>query len=316
MGEYQGTLLVHGGEGDPDICRLVEGLGRQRVPFAGVLLGETRSPPVRWHLGSDRLEIAGQEIVPTAAFIRYCASMSSGPPGDDDLAPFRAQAWYATWHGWITAHPGVRTLNRGYGLQATNKPEHLLRARTVGLAIPDTWVTNHLTSSDIAAAAQRMAKPIAGGGYTHPLEMALPPFPVGSATLPAPAIIHQRLVAPEVRIFVVGGRTFAFEVTSSPYGYSDDADTEVHALPMPEGIAGPLVALTSSLGLDFAAAHFKTDPTTGRLAFLELDAHPAFATFDQATEGALVDAIVDWLTAAQPSLAGSHPAAARWAAAD
>ena len=53
--------------------------------------------------------------------------------------------------------------------------------------------------------------------------------------------------------------------------------------------------LTDRIGLTYTAADFKAREETGELVFLETNSNPMFAAFDVASEGRLVDAMLDWL---------------------
>ena len=64
---------------------------------------------------------------------------------------------------------------------------------------------------------------------------------------------------------------------------------------LPAALARALLELAEALGLDWAAADFKTDPGSGELCFLEINSAPMFVAFDRACDGALTDALLDWL---------------------
>lgn len=112
----------------------------------------------------------------------------------------------------------------------------------------------------------------------------------------APAIVQQRLVPPEVRIYVVGDRYFAFNVISPELDYRATQNCRVESIPVPSELTEGFGALLALLGLDFAAADFKTCPETGQLLFLEVNTGPMFAVFDRATNGELCHTMVHMLT--------------------
>jgi glutathione synthase/RimK-type ligase-like ATP-grasp enzyme len=179
-----------------------------------------------------------------------------------------------------------------------SKPAALALADQLGLRTPATLVTN-----DRAAAGafldgrDKIAKPVAGGGLTRSLDDAIAMASRSDGRFAAPAILQERLVAPEVRVYVVGDRTFAFEVRSPHLDYRAAGDAEVVALDAtPDEVAAPLVRLAVAMGLEFCAADFKT-ACDGSLRFLEINTSPMFARFDQAAGGRLCDALVDWLCA-------------------
>ena len=64
---------------------------------------------------------------------------------------------------------------------------------------------------------------------------------------------------------------------------------------VPADLVEKLTHLSDHLGLDFAAADFKTDARSGELQFLEINTNPMFAGFDQIAAGALSDALLKHL---------------------
>jgi D-alanine-D-alanine ligase-like ATP-grasp enzyme len=116
----------------------------------------------------------------------------------------------------------------------------------------------------------------------------------------SPAIVQQRLEPPELRVYVVGRRLFGFRVISTELDYRASNQTRVEPEPsLPAALGHALLALAERLGLDWAAADLKTDRESGELCFLEINSAPMFVAFDRAGDGALGDALLDWLTAAQ-----------------
>ena len=111
----------------------------------------------------------------------------------------------------------------------------------------------------------------------------------------APAIVQQRLVPPELRLYVVGDRYFAFNVISPELDYRSTQNCRVEPTEVPSALIAGFGALLARLGLDFAAADFKTCPDTGELLFLEVNNGPMFAAFDLATSGELCLAMIQTL---------------------
>jgi hypothetical protein len=291
-------LLIAGGALDPHVRCFVDAVRQRGLPASEALLGPGQLPAVAWALEADRLEVDGRVIEPSAVFHRYNVFSTSSDATDaaGSAASFRAQAWYAAWQGWLACHPDVRAFNHRHG--STTKPQQLVLAKRAGLAVPATLIANAISLRDIAQRDMLIAKPVAGGGYAHTLREALAGFPDGATVLPAPAIIQARLVPPETRVFVVGDRLFAFDIAADTLDYREAAETRVTPVPVPPSIGPALLALARTLGLDFAAADFKADPATGAPVFLEINSQPMFARFDHAADGALVDAMIDWLVAA------------------
>jgi D-alanine-D-alanine ligase-like ATP-grasp enzyme len=67
---------------------------------------------------------------------------------------------------------------------------------------------------------------------------------------------------------------------------------------LPKRLTRQLKRLTDRIGLDFAAADYKTCANTGKLKFLEVNTAPMFVAFDRAGKGCITDAILRFLVPA------------------
>lgn len=246
---------------------------------------------------ADTLRLDGEVIAPRAAFLRGDVFQARADPRRQ--VSRRARSWYTALQGWALAHHGVRLFNRGYRGQ-TNKPYMLGLAARCGLAIPATRITNHLDALERDGRGERVAKPVLGGGYCVPLAEVLESTERRDGRAAAPALVQERLVAPEVRVFGIGGRFIPFHVRSEALDYRAARDTRVE--PLAPGDLSPalltgLARLMAALDMEFAAADFKTSPVTGDLVFLEINSSPMFAGFDRAAGGTVTGAMLDWLAA-------------------
>jgi glutathione synthase/RimK-type ligase-like ATP-grasp enzyme len=290
-------LLVAGVDADPNLRSLLRRARERGLPVLELLAGADRTPALTWDVQADTLVVDGAEVRPAAGFMRY--DVFHAMADRRAAVGFRAQAWYATLHGWLLAHRGVRMVNRGYAGQVS-KPYMLSVAAACGLRIPRTLITNDLDALEgIPGAGEMIAKPVPGGGYTQRVGELLRDTERREGRAAAPAIVQQRLVAPEVRIYGVGGRFIPFRVISDQLDYRADDATRVEPLPL-EGIGprlvGALSRLMERLGMEYGASDFKTDAETGELVFLEINSGPMFTAFDRASGGAVSDALLDWLT--------------------
>lgn len=291
-----GPLLIAGGEQDPNIVSLLRRARERDVPVCAVLAGPDRTPSIDWDVQADTLVLDGREVRPSAGFTRQ--DVFSGMTDRRRAVGFRAQAWHTTLHGWMLAHEDVRMVNRSYAGQV-NKPFMLSLAARCGLTIPRTRITNDLAMLEaIPGAAEMIAKPVPGGGYTQMLGELLASTARRGGLSAAPAIVQQRLVSPEVRIYDVGGRFLPFAVISDRLDYRVDRGTRLEPLPV-NSIAPALLdalgRLNERLRMQYSAADFKTDADTGELVFLEINSSPMFAGFDRASGHAVSDAILDYL---------------------
>jgi hypothetical protein len=295
--ETDRPLLIAGGEKDPNVQSLLRRARERGLPFLELLTGPDGNPRLVWDVQADTLLLDGREVRPGAGFMRYDVfhAMQDKRPE----VSFRAQAWYTTLHGWLLAHDDARMMNRGYAGQV-NKPFMLSVAAACGLRIPRTLITNDLDGLErIDGAGEMIAKPVPGGGYTQMVGELLKTTPRRDGKSAAPAFVQQRLVAPEVRIYGIGGRFIPFEVISEQLDYRVDDATRVEPRPAesidPELIAS-LARLMDRLGMEYGASDFKTDAQTGELVFLEINSGPMFVAFDRASGYAVSDAILDFLT--------------------
>ncbi len=287
-----------GGDADPNIARLLRRLAARGLDHLALLAGASTSPRLAWTLADDGLRVDGAAVRPTAVFLRHdvFAHMADGGRPESRA---RAGRWYQTVLSWALAHDEVAFLNRGYGARQATKPHVLRLAERLGLAVPETLVTNDLDAFGPAAEAARwIAKPVNGGEHTRPLDEALADAAWRRRCSAEPVIVQRRLVGPELRVYRVGERWFAFALRSGALDYRTDPRVEVAAVPAPEAITAPLGRLMDGLGLDFGTADFKACPDTGRPLFLEVNSAPMFAGFDRVAAGALCDAMLDRLAAA------------------
>jgi len=288
-------ILVAGGEADPNLATLLRCLDRQGVEHHGVLVGPRSQPTVHWDCGTGALAVDREGLDPSALFIRHDVF---GPLAERrEEAGFRTFAWYSALMGWALANEKVRLLNRRGADRMLNKPHMLSMARAAGLEVPDTVVTNDLAQLRALSGtgAEMIAKPVAGGTYTQPLD-ALLTQDVGPTDEPAPAIVQPRLVPPELRLFRIGERFVAFDVQSAALDYRTTTEVRLDPVAPPVDLVQGLRTLTDRLGLDFVAADFKTCPHSGRLLFLEVNNAPMFAAFDHAAHGEICAAIIEALS--------------------
>jgi glutathione synthase/RimK-type ligase-like ATP-grasp enzyme len=290
----EGVILVAGGTRDPSTEALLRALGRRAVPTRSILVGPDRAPAISWEVGRPELTFDGETVRPSAAFVRHdvFAHLEDGRAQTAQ----RAMAWHAAVAGWVMANESVRAFNRH--ASAANKPHALVIAERCGLRVPRTLVTNlDAHAREFLGDTAKVAKPVAGGGLCTKLDDALSVAGARSGVAAAPALVQEELVAPELRIYVVGSRLFAFDVASPELDYRRSQSARLSVAMVPDDVAAPLLALSRELGLNFAAADFKARPASGELVFLEINTGPMFAAFDAVAASALTDAMVDFLNA-------------------
>ena len=290
------VILIAGGAGDMQLERLARRAEQRGIRLRRLLHSREDAPLLTWDPETGTLSDDSGPINVTAAFVRqdvfkYLRSKQPADQAD-------ARAWKILIDGWLWSNPAIRMFNRGFQMRdQVNKPLALVWARDCGLAVPrTTFTTSKATAAAWAEQGPGIYKPIGGGDLCRPLERAAIDK-LQTSHLQRPYIIQERLEQPEMRIFRVGTRLFGFNVTSKALDYrAEGSNVAVSPCEVPEALAEPLMRLTDRIGLSYTAADFKTCPETGDLKFLETNSNPMFAAFDTASEGALCDGMLDYLT--------------------
>ncbi len=290
-------ILVAGGDTDPNLAALISCLRKRQVSHEALLVGAESHPHVTWDLSSDVLRINGDISSPSALFIRHdvFTSLADGRPESAK----RAMTWFATIAGWAYAHPEVLLCNRASAQMGTNKLHVLRLAQEVGLDVPSTLVSND--HERLLREVERRAlivKPVTGGEYTKKLSDILSGAPMMAGSLAAPAIVQEELVPPEIRVYRIDGRCFAYQLVADALDYRSMSECQVIPVALdrlPAGLTERLAMLMDRLEMNFGAADFKACPQTGRLKFLEINNSPMFVAFDRVSDGQLTEALTDFL---------------------
>jgi hypothetical protein len=288
-------IVVAGGDTDPNILFLLQRLADSGLPHRALCVGSSGVPSLTWTLSDDRLSINGATLRPTALFLRYDVFTYLGDRRPESRR--RAARWYQAWIAWVLAHEDVAFLNRKYGMRQPSKPYMLHRARCLGLDVPDSIVTNEPVHHGGSAEQDWIVKPIDGGEYTRTLTDAHSDNRWTGRDGQEPMIMQRRLVPPDLRIYRINDRWFAFALQSRELDYRTTRDVTIQPVPEPTELIRPLGQLMDEVGLDFGAADFKTCPDTGCYRFLEVNSAPMFAAFDRIAKGCLSAAILEWLRA-------------------
>ncbi|MEM9264447.1 MAG: hypothetical protein AAGA46_02885 [Cyanobacteria bacterium P01_F01_bin.13] len=285
-----GSLLVAGGALDPNLTRLANAAEAMGIGVCDIRQGPKQSPAFSWQLAAQTPTFKDQPLSPAGAFIRYDVFDDPRPEVSQ-----RSAGWYQALYGWLLSQRDIHLFNRDQVPAVGNKPAILKLAQQLGLSIPWTCVTNEESRLRQLDAGDAIAKPVAGGDYCYPLEQLMRSVEFQNGCAATPAIVQNKLVAPEIRIYIIGNHAFAFEVRSHSLDYRIKQDAELLLLETVPPEVDQLKALMTALKMNFGAADFKTDPKTQQLVFLELNSSPMFARFDQISNGALCKAMVQEL---------------------
>jgi hypothetical protein len=287
------AIVVAGGARDPNLACLIRAAEERAIDVLPLLAGGDLCPSISWDLDAGELCVNGRPVDPTAAFLRRDVFHDG-----DAAADQRAVAWFASVQGWLAATRQVRAPNRRCLDRSFNKLHALSLAKAANLPIPHTCVTNAVDSvRSSGSPAETIAKPVAGGGYCRSLDQLPDELELRNGVSASPAIVQPLIAGPDIRIYGIGESRFGFRIESDSVDYrisSRKEITPVDALP-PETLGG-LWRLTERMGLDWWAADFKMSAKTGDLVFLEINSNPMFSAFDRIAEGALGEAILQFLT--------------------
>lgn len=293
-------ILIVGGKDDPNIIGLVRRASTCGVPHGALLVGGDSRPRILWDIAQDRLEINGSVVRPWAVFLRYdiFTHRRDGAPESQR----QAARWYDTMLSWVLARDDVAFFNRRYGTGRVTKPLLLHLARSMGIAVPQTLVTNDRESLDGSRADRWIVKPVNGGEYTRVLADASGDEAWLRQFSAEPTIVQRRLDAPDLRIYRVGNHWFAFTLQSEVVDYRVDSKVRIRPARATTDLVIPLARLMNHLGLDFGAADYKRSSETGEYLFLEVNSAPMFTSFDRVVGGAISERMIEWLTAAAEAL--------------
>jgi hypothetical protein len=286
-------ILVAGGQLDINIGTLLRRLLRRRIDFIDLLVGPDLLPVIVYDLRTRALHLNGQMLQARASFIRHDVFLQQKV--SDPQAAAAALNWFYTLKGWELANARVAAFNRHSAARENNKIHNLLLAQRSGLRIPDTIVTNDVLHTRTLLAGELIQKPVAGGEYTTTCESFLQNMQTASPLSRYPRFVQPRLSRPELRIYRVGDSLLAFSLASDDIDYRERQRVTLASVSTPIGLADGLMALCEAVELDFAAADFMRDDTTGEWCFLEVNSQPMFAAFDDVCDGRLCDAMIDHL---------------------
>ncbi|MGH3992456.1 MAG: ATP-grasp ribosomal peptide maturase [Pseudonocardiaceae bacterium] len=297
----RGVPVVRLDTGDfPQRMRLA---ARLRDGWAGTLAGATRS----LHLDAVRsvyyrrpTMIRMSDRIPEAALVRAREEARRGLGGV--LAGLRC---------WIN-HP--------FDVAAAEfKPVQLAAARTAGLTVPETLITNDPAEIRAFAAdcgGRIVVKPLSAPDpydvRKADLKMVyttlVPESDIGDPAVALTATMFQQWVPKraEVRLTAVDGALFAAEITTaSPRGLvdwrSDYASLSYRTVDVPDGIRAAVLRLLGRFGLRYAAMDFIVTPD-GEWVFLEVNPSGQWAWIEQETGLPLTAAIANALEAGEPGL--------------
>jgi len=290
-------LIIATGRSDPNTACILKAAADSGLTVCEIIPDSETEPAVAWDPVSGRLTFDGDDVTARGIFLRYDCF---GPGGytPDQARSDRALAWFSTIASWAYATPSVRMFNRNHSQAAAHKGYAIHRAAKLGVPIPRTLLTNARDAmADLGADDALIAKPAAGGAFTAELDD-LDVEVWANGTAPGPAIVQEKLVYPEFRVYLVGNEPVVFETHATTLDFRADRDSHTiqrDASVISPELLKPLQNLAADLGLDFCAFDLKTRKETGELCYLEVNSGPMFSAFDALADGELAQKMVAFL---------------------
>lgn len=176
------------------------------------------------------------------------------------------------------------------------KPVQLARVAALGVAVPETLLTNDPAA--VAEFARRVGrvvfKPVQGGAHTERLTDAHLTENALQRLAFAPVTLQAEVPGTNIRAFVAGERVLACEIRTEAIDFRDDPSPQlcVHHLPAESEKVCRRIAL--ALELLWTGIDFRRTPE-GEYVFLEANPSPMFLGFEQATGLPLTEALVELL---------------------
>ncbi len=283
-------LLIAGGCRDPNLSALIKAAQGQGIGVVKLLIGESPRPAFDWNLETNELYIDEKPLRVNGAFVRRDVFHGEGVN-----ANYNALAWYTSLQGWLASYANIRCLNRRYLGRYTNKLHTLYLARSVGLEIPITLVTNTPNVNNTQANGfDLVAKPVSGGGYCKSVDHLLTETELQAGVTASPAIVQERLSGPDVRIYVIDEELFGFRISSEALDYRTNSERVIEPIDISpyQSTTTKLKCLMTALGLNWCATDFKLNEKTEELTFLEINSDPMFSVFDKLANGMITQAIL------------------------
>lgn len=261
------------------------------------------------------------ELILTGPCGRFSLSDVTGAyyrrPGSFEAEGAEATAAYVTaeWSAILRSLWNVlegRWLNSPFSiLRAEDKPRQLAAARRMGLAIPDTLVTNSFDAAQaFLAEGPMVAKPLRHaliddgevGSVIFTSRVAELGAGDAEAVRRAPLILQREILKrSDVRVVVIDDVIFATRILSQAHDETQvdwrkgvRLDLAHEAMDLPADLALACIAVTRDLGLRFAAIDLVEDED-GRYWFLEANPNGQWAWIEQRTGAPVTTTIVDAL---------------------
>lgn len=287
-------LLLIGGNKDFNITRFAYFLRENNIPSE--IIRYQIGNPVDLTLDVNNLElrINGKVSNHHAVFFRYDYFEHAENKSKDSLY-HDSISIFETLRQYILMREDIKVFSRSCLNNRTTKLVNLQKAKQVGFTIPKTLVSSNIFDlRNFVDNIDAIQKPIDGGAYTTLCDREK--FKLYKDDFTRPYLVQECLQQPEIRIYSIGEKVFPFKIIYDGIDYraNNPADIKVIPTEVSDDIIEKYIKLTKMLGLEYTASDFMTGEN-GELMFLEINNAPMFARVDEAVNGQICQAFVDFL---------------------
>lgn len=284
-------LLIVGGQSDPNTARIAEAAQAEGIEH---LFWDTDSPDclnLAWDFTLPDIDLGEHRLRPEAIYMRWNVF---GGDADRNIAVYDAiQAYAFAW-------PDITILNRASVCDNNNKSMNLRLAIELGFAVPETLVLANLAPlQTMPNAESKIVKPLNGGAHTQ--SVAKFAAPDQDLSRNPPQFVQDRLDGENLRLFSIGGQLSCYHLRTSELDYRDDGEVDVVQVDVPESVIEPTRELVRRKAFDYCALDFRCRRGMEEPVFLEVNSFPMFVRFDDAGNGCLSKATLDFLCGTRAS---------------
>jgi hypothetical protein len=216
---------------------------------------------------------------------------------------------------WLLDHAPFRVVNRpSCGRSNGSKPFQMAMLAKAGFRVPPWLVTNAPAAArSFIAAAPHGAVYKACSGLRSRVRLIDAALGKRLERGTTPVVLQHYVPGEDVRVHVVGSRTFATRVSAPGIDYRFESDS-AHYEPnsVPDDVARLCVAFAQEEGLDLAGLDFRRDPD-GEWWCLEANPVPTFLPYEAGSGQPIGDAILDLMAPGEEVRAEVSPLAALYA---
>jgi glutathione synthase/RimK-type ligase-like ATP-grasp enzyme len=243
----------------------------------------------------DNASLASLDHDPTAArrlenALADVASAYLRPDAQAGPTARRIMAWAQATPGVVINRPGAMSIN-------ASKPLQLALIHALGNDIPATLVTTDPKAAREFRAAHGdvVYKSVSG---VRSIATALGPDDDLADVGSCPTMFQAYVPGVDVRVHVVGRRTFACTIEADRLDYRYAASVRMRPVALPAAVAAAVVDTVGRMGLQVAGADLR-HRLDGGWTWLEVNPSPAFTFFTEHTQQPIAAAIAALL--AQPA---------------